>query len=529
MEELKNLPATEAARQNRYQIAFELAAVGMAEVSPKGQLLTVNQAYAEMLGYSVAELQGKNDRDLTHPHFLDRRREQLENLSSGKIDFDSIEMICMRQDGSQIWVNLHSRAIRSPEGKIHYLVSAIQDVTEKKHAELALEESIQEFRLLAESTPQLLWTANPEGGITYVNRRCLDYSALPFEQLKGAGWLQTIHPDDLTLVIERWTFSLNTGEDYGIEFRMRRGSDQSYRWHLVRANPLRDPSGKILKWFGTATDIDDTKRTELLLQEQREKLVTSSKFSALGEMAGGIAHEINNPLAVIAMRAAQIQETLLEKQDDPEFITHALAEIMQTTTRIAQIVKALKSFSRDGKYDPMHSVSILSIIEDAFSLCQERFKNHQIELNLISEPAEVNALTIVCRSIEISQVLLNLLSNAFDAIQEKDANKQDSPHDKKGAVSHQKWVNVEVFDRGGKVEVNILDSGKGISPNIRHKLMQPFFTTKEIGKGTGLGLSISKGIMDSHRGTLSLDSSRKNTCFKLTLLKNQSPLELVKK
>ncbi len=122
--------------------------------------------------------------------------------------------------------------------------------------------SEERYRFLAEQVPQIVWTANPDGYLDYYNRRWYEYTGRTFEETKGWEWQSLIHPDDLETCIDRWSHSVETGEDYKIEFRMRRASDGDYRWHLGRAVPLRDEDGEIIKWFGTSTDIDDQKRSE---------------------------------------------------------------------------------------------------------------------------------------------------------------------------------------------------------------------------------------------------------------------------
>jgi len=241
------------------------------------------------------------------------------------------------------------------------------------------------------------------------------------------------------------------------------------------------------------------------LRMQQEVVTHSSKMSALGEMAGGVAHEINTPLAVIQMRADQLLEAIEEKNLDPELLHNSLKAIDQTVRRISKIINGLRAFARDGRKDPLAPHSAVRLVEDTFSLCRERFKNHGVSLEF-SHSGDVE---ILCRPSEIGQVLLNLLNNSFDAIQDLQS----------------KWVKVELQDREQEIAILIIDSGPGIPDEIQKKMMQPFFTTKEIGKGTGLGLSISKGIVESHHGLLQIDNSRSNTTFIIRFPKNNRTLK----
>ncbi|MBV9469067.1 MAG: PAS domain S-box protein [Abitibacteriaceae bacterium] len=147
-----------------------------------------------------------------------------------------------------------------------------------KREQLQTQASEQNYRFLAESIPQIVWTARPDGYLDYFNQRWFDYTGLSGKESQDAIWEQVLHPDDVQRGAETWQPSLATGQPYQIEFRLKRASDGAYRWHLGRAEPLRDENGQIVKWFGTATDIDDRKRTEESLRFLAEAttLLTSS-------------------------------------------------------------------------------------------------------------------------------------------------------------------------------------------------------------------------------------------------------------
>lgn len=224
------------------------------------------------------------------------------------------------------------------------------------------------------------------------------------------------------------------------------------------------------------------------------KLVSSSKMSALGEMAGGVAHEINTPLGVITLRASQIKRVLEKEPINIDTIKNYIDIIEKVAQQIAKIVLGLRSFSRSGDQDKFVLTSLRSIFDNTFILCSERLI--QREVKLIDELKD-NNLSINCRSVQISQVLLNLINNACDAIM----NQND------------KWIKIFVDQTDSVIKINVMNSGEKISKDIQDKIMQPFFTTKDIGQGTGLGLSISKGIIESHGGKLYLDSLSKHTVF----------------
>ncbi|MEK6627040.1 MAG: DAHL domain-containing protein [Bdellovibrionota bacterium] len=245
------------------------------------------------------------------------------------------------------------------------------------------------------------------------------------------------------------------------------------------------------------------KSQNAIIDQQKQALITSAKMSALGEMAGGIAHEINTPLATISMKIEQLEEEIAAENIVATDLVQSLSTIKNTTLRIAKIIKGLRTFSKDSSRMPFEMCAVNALIDETLSFCKEKFKTHgvQIEINYNGLNPD---LLIECRSVEISQVLLNLLNNSFDAVQ---------------TLEH-KWIKIEVCIWNEFIKFNIVDSGSGVSKNIQSKIMQPFFTTKEVGKGTGLGLSISSGIVESHHGKLFLDTECLNTKFTILLPKN---------
>lgn len=225
------------------------------------------------------------------------------------------------------------------------------------------------------------------------------------------------------------------------------------------------------------------------IRRLRVQAVEQSKFSALGIMSSGIAHEINNPLAIIKGRMFLLRKHMgrseqAEMEKDLEIIS-------RTTDRIGKIVQGLRVFSRNADTDPFSAVTSNELIQTALDLCTERFQKSGIKISVVDH----GHFEIKGREAQLVQVLVNLLNNSYDAVQELS----------------DKWLRIEV----SKDQIKVIDSGRGIPKKIADKLMQPFYTTKDVGKGTGLGLSISRGILENHGGQLYLDSTHPHTCFVL--------------
>jgi len=233
------------------------------------------------------------------------------------------------------------------------------------------------------------------------------------------------------------------------------------------------------------------------LNEQKLNLLSSAKMSSLGEMAGGIAHEINNPLGVILLKTTSIKINVQQSQINVDKLNQDLMRIESMTSRVAKIVKGLRTFSRNSENDPFENAYFQEIINDTLELCFEKIKLKKIQLDLDLKQNFI----IHCRPTQISQVFMNLIQNSIDAIE----------------LQTHPWIKITSHLENDKLKINFTDSGTGIPSNIAEKLMQPFFTTKEVGKGTGLGLSITKGIIEDHNGKFYYDKTNANTTFVIEL------------
>lgn len=243
-------------------------------------------------------------------------------------------------------------------------------------------------------------------------------------------------------------------------------------------------------------DVTETKNLQQQIETERAKQFESARLASLGEMAGSIAHEVNTPLAIILASSELLQLAVQREPIIPEKIIKQVQRITLTINRISTIIKGLRSLARDGSNDILEKFSVETIIHNTLSLCTDQFRNNGIDLQIDLQ----DHLYIHCRSVQISQVLLNLLNNAFYAVTNQ---KQPTPFI---IVSAKKTMD-------NYVEIAVVDSGLGVPQELRTKIFEPFFTTKVAGEGTGLGLSISKNIVANNGGELSLDLSSERTRF----------------
>jgi len=372
-----------------------------------------------------------------------------------------------------------------------------------KKMTLKLKMSEEKMRIIFESSHDTLFLASrkKDGKLYYVsiNAAHEKLSGIPNKNFLNLP-LEAFTPSDFfPKLTDYYASALKSGEPVQWEQLMHFPSGKKHT--IVTINLVKDFNSTVELYVGTIHDITERKAAEELLKDQQMKLTLSAKMSSLGEMAGGIAHEINNPLTIINSKAVLLRKHLDNGNPDFEKIKNDLVKIEDTSNRIAKIIRGLNSFSRNTEGDPMEDFSIGQIIEDTLELCGERFKYHSIALTVDIQTDPL----IHCRPLQITQVIMNLLCNAYDAVYER----------------QERWVKVQVTEDDTKVTISVTDSGKGISNEVVEKMMNPFFTTKDIGKGTGLGLSISKGIVEDHTGLFFYDIHSPNTRFIIELPKAQ--------
>jgi PAS domain S-box-containing protein len=356
---------------------------------------------------------------------------------------------------------------------------------------VAAEATEQHYRFLAESIPQQVWTAQPDGTLDYVNRRSLDYFDTAAENVLGAGWQIVVHPDDIPDALERWRHSLSTGETYEVEFRLR-ASDGSYRWHLGRALPLRDAEGQVVKWFGTNTDIDDQKRLYRVAQEANRM---KDEFLAV------VSHELRTPLTSIMGWAELLQLGML----DDAARRHAVEVIENSARAQAQLIGDLLDISRiiTGKLRLIvQPVDLRTVVDASMDVVRPAAEARSIRLVARYDP---RAAMVAGDPDRLQQVVWNLLSNAVKFTPE-------------GGV-----VQVRLARTDGQAELSVSDTGGGIDPQLLPFVFDRFrqgesHMTREHG-GLGLGLAIVRNLVELHGGTARAESDGegKGATFRIRL------------
>jgi PAS domain S-box-containing protein len=306
------------------------------------------------------------------------------------------------------------------------------------------------------------------------------------------------HPDDVVDALQAAVdFIEGKSQHFSTRFRMK-AKDGDYRWIHSEGLVKRSEDGRPLRLIGWHRDVTQDEINRQTLLQHQTQMIQSAKLSSLGEMAGGLAHEINNPLMIIEGYTEQALTALESKDYDPLLLKNKLSIIRKTTQRIEKIVKSLRKLSRDGTNDPQTIVDVLQMVTSVTQLCEDRFKAHGVELS-ISAPH--SSIFVKCRETELEQTLINLLNNAFDAVERLS----------------DRWVKVEMHALNELCQINVINNGAPIPTELHEKIFEPFFTTKEVSKGTGLGLSLSRQFIESNGGKIYYDPSSPTPAFKITL------------
>jgi len=254
---------------------------------------------------------------------------------------------------------------------------------------------------------------------------------------------------------------------------------------------MRDALGTMARQVVAQLEL---RRVNRALEHKQRAMLQSHKMAALGHMAAGIAHEVNNPLAIIQGKAELLSHLAQKGAIEAEKVESTSKTIQTTVSRIVKVIRGLRVFSGSSDQDPFTIARARDIVEDTLELCRERFRHMNISLTVGKFSDD---LGLQCRPNQISQVLLNLLNNSYDHVREQ----------------ADRWVRIEVVDLGEHVEFSVTDSGQGLPEIVRDQVFEPFFTTKDVGKGIGLGLSISQGMVEEHGGVIRIDSFHRNTRF----------------
>jgi PAS domain S-box-containing protein len=465
-----------------------------------GLILTWNPAATQLFGYTAEESVGRHVSFLAPP---DTRPEQASVFhAAARGEFIRHETERVTKDGRRIIIDLAVYPIRNSAGKVTGISGLARDITDRKRAENAMRESEQRFVLLAESLPQIVWVASADGRTEYVNRRWSEYSGMDLEDTQGRGWVVGLHPDDREDFQAHWNSALVTGEPLEVEVRLRR-ADGAYQWFLARGVPVRGADGRILRWFGTDTNIDNQKRAEAELR---------ASDRAKDEFLAMLGHELRNPLGAIAGAVGILN--ILAKPEDAK-ADRARAVIGRQVQHLTHLVDDLLDVSRvtTGKV-VLHkrAIDLSELAESCMNgwRAAGRFDRHDVTADAV--PVWVDG-----DETRLEQILSNLVGNAI----------KYTPDGGR--------VRIEVAPEGDMAMIRIADTGIGIPPELIEKVFDLFVqgdrqAPERSKAGLGIGLTVVKGLVTLHSGSVEVrsDGPGQGTVVTVRLPRIPTPQTLIK-
>ena len=472
--------AEERIRRNESELRTLVEAIPayVGTALPDGSVDFISQSWLDYTGFSREQGTGWGWGSAIHPDDIDR---VVVNWRAGLAASAPVEheLRCRCADGTYHWFLYRSFPLRDDGGNVVKWYGTLTNIDALKETERSLQMREHQLLGIIETIPSMLWSTSPTGEPTHNSQRLLEYVGASNEEFVNRGWESFIHPDDREESAKAFSRAIETGESYNVMHRVQR-ADGEYRWHQTRGEPLRDPQGKIIQWYGLSIDIDERKRAEDHLRDTRMKLSTASKIATVAELSASIAHELNQPLMAVLGNAQAAKRWLTANPPDLTETNTSIERILrdirsadETMQRIRALFKRESFEKRQANIPDMIGVAIRFVHEDP---------NKRAVLIACQLDAHLPAVSV--DPIQIQQVFINLILNAVEAME----GSQMLPLVK---------VRAAVTDQNDML-IQVIDNGPGVDD--KEKIFDAFVTTKE--NGMGIGLAVSRSIVEAHGGRI---------------------------
>jgi two-component system NtrC family sensor kinase len=470
--------------ERRYRELYDSIQEGLFFATPDGRFLDVNDAMVRMLGYSSREELLRDDvGSFLYPEPGARSRLLAAMRKTGVLR--NHEETLRRKDGTLLHTLQNITAVRDPQGRIRQFRGLMLDVTEQKMFQAQLQRQRDFNQKILNATQSMILVLDTAGLISYANRRCYE-AGYKQEEVIGRRLVDLVDASQRQEFDSALETTAHGHQVENLELRAKR-SDGTLGHFSISLSPMRDEQNFVNSVVVVMTDITDA----VLLQA---KLAHSERMATIGRLVSGVAHEVNNPLAAIL----GFTDLLLENPAVPQTAREDLQIILQETQRTKAIVQDLLSFARQRPVK-RELVQLNSVLKQTTKLRSYDFLSHGVE---VAESYDPHLPSVFGDAQQLQQVFLNLLNNAYDAIEES---------------GRRGKIHLQTRQLGDSVEVTIRDNGTGIVDVER--IFDPFYTTKQPGKGTGLGLSICYGIVRAHGGEIQCwsNTNREGSTFSVRI------------
>lgn len=499
-------------RRANEETQFILKALGLGvwRYQTRSRQIDYDDAVGELFGMPPKPVDSGQDWRITDSLTAESKMQAIQALNqalnTGK-DFDTVVHI-QRANGEKRFIAARGK-VPTEQVNSNILVSGIcWDVTPLKTHEEKLAATLAQVKSLFDSMREGVVVHASDGSIIQHNRAALEILELSSDQLIGRTSLdprwRAVHEDETDFPGSEHPamVALRTKHPvYNQPMGLHLPSGEK-RWIKINAVPINaggpETINSEVRVICTFSDITESREFERKLALERTKATHHAKLASLGELSAGVAHEINNPLAIIEGTLP----LLIKYREDPERFNSKLETLTKASHRIEKIVKGLRKFSRNTGDEVRKQECLNELVAEALVFTESKAKRHAVSIGVEAQ----EGISTFCDGVEIEQVLVNLINNGIDAI------KQNS----------ERWIKIRLFEDSQNVVLQVNDSGPQIPRRIEDKLFQPFFTTKPVGQGTGLGLSIVKGILDTHGATITLNREFPTTCFEIRFKKLES-------
>jgi PAS domain S-box-containing protein len=511
--------------ERHFRSYFEMPLVGFAEFTPDLRWIETNQRFCEMLGYTPTELRSRTWPDLTHPEDRHLDLAQFREVIAGRSDGYSLEKRYLRKDGSILHAGISVRCLRRPDGSAESFAAMVQDISERKNAELALRENERRLSLIFNNATDamVLLRVEPEGrfGIVSANARFVERLALtggdtliedivgrPLDTLPGAIFGHDATTGQATMDRLGRIAARVEAETFEEAVPVPEGTMTGE----TVLTPVPDSWGCCAFILYSSRDITERERAKQQRDLLEAQLRQAQKMEAIGTLAGGIAHDFNNILGAIIAYT----DLALMDQGDAKAQKEDFNQILKASDRAKKLVEQILSFSRQQKQE-RRPVRLQPVIHEVLRLVRSTLPASVV----LDVEIEADSPAVLADPTQIHQILLNLSTNASHAMRGEGTLGVRLEHARVDAATA---ATVPDLRPGSYALLTVTDTGHGMDAQTLKRIFEPFFTTKPPGEGTGLGLSVAHGIVKEHEGAITARSEPgRGTVFRIYFPEHSVP------